>query len=145
VKTYALGALLVVLAGCFVPSTNEKDDLKVQARVFNDFVRWRRYADAAMLLAPGERPRFLAQARAIADDFEVDDYEVLGTAPTPQGQVEVRVAFDWESKQTGLLRRTEVGELWGRVGKEWVLAALRHRGGQAVPLFGGQASEASEK
>ena len=142
-KPIALAALLA--SACFVPPVSDKENLKDQARTFNDYLRWRRYGDAAMLLPPGDRPRFLARARDVADDFEVADYEVVSTAPAAQGMVEVRVGFDWESKRTGLLRHTEVAELWGRVGKEWVLAAVRQLRGEPVPLLGGDGAEGSEK
>jgi hypothetical protein len=127
---------LLVFAGCFVPPPNEKESLRDQVRSYHDALRWRRFAEAATFLPPDRRGRFLERVDGIKDDIEVSDYEVQSTAPSAAtGTIEVRIAIEWQSKRTGLLRKTELRESWRRVKDGWLLAESRHASGDHLPVL----------
>ena len=126
---------LVALAGCFVPSPNEKEALRDQVREWHDDVRWMRYPAASMRLPPARRQRFLEQTRALENEIGMADYEIISVLPAGDGRAQVRASFDWEAKQTALLRHTELFELWQRVGNDWVLVDVRLEKGEPLPFL----------
>jgi len=130
-----------LLAGCFVHPPTEREQLRDQMRAYHDNMRWRRYGEAASYLPQPRRKRFLEQVDDLKDDVEISDYELLSVANQGQDRVQVRVAFDWQSKRTGLLRRTEVDEVWVRVGEAWMLSEMHHRKGEPVPFLDGSSGE----
>jgi hypothetical protein len=138
-RTFALAAL--ALSSCFLPSSTERENLQDEVRSWHEDLRWQRYAAVAQRLAPEERQRFAARVQGLKDDFEVSDYEILAVQPAGEGAVEVRVAFEWQSKRTGLLRRGELSELWRRTGSNWLLAATRHAAGEQLPFVEGENPE----
>src|SRR5262249_9785105 len=126
---------LLVLAGCFVPSPNEKDALKDQVREWHDDVRWQRFPAASMRLPPSRRQHFLEQTRALGNDIGMADYEIVSVMPAGDGKAQVRATFDWEAKQTALLRHTQLAELWQRVGNDWVLVDVNVEKGEPLPFL----------
>jgi hypothetical protein len=127
--------LALALAGCFVPSPSEKEALRDQVREWHDDVRWQRFPAAALRLPPARRQRFLEQTRTALNDIGMADYEILSVQPAGDGRAEVRASFDWEAKQSALLRHTEVAELWQRVGSDWVLMGVKLEKGEALPFL----------
>jgi hypothetical protein len=125
----------LALAGCFVPSPNEKEALKDQVREWHDDMRWQRFNAASMRMPPARRQRFLDQTRALSDEIGMADYEILSVQPAGDGKAQVRASFDWEARQTALLRHTELAELWQRVGSDWVLTDVKVEKGEPLPFF----------
>jgi hypothetical protein len=126
---------LLFLTSCFVPSPNEKEALRDQVREWHDDVRWQRFPAASMRLPPARRQRFLDQTRAMENDVGMADYEILSVQPAGDGRAQVRANIDWEAKQTALLHRTELTELWQRVGADWVLVDVKVEKGEPLPFL----------
>jgi len=131
----------VLCVGCVAPSATERDQLRDQVRGYHDDMRWRRYGEAAQYLPQPRRKRFLEQVDDLKDDLEIADYELVSVTTKAEGRVQVRVAFDWESKRTGLLRRTEVVEVWVRAAGSWMLAESHHAKGEKLPFLDGDSGE----
>ena len=127
--------LALALAGCFVPSPNEREALRDQVREWHDDMRWSRFNAASMRMPPARRQRFLDQTRALENDVGMADCEILSVQPAGDGKAQVRAAFDWEAKQQELVRHTELSETWTRVGSDWVLTDVRVEKGEPLPFF----------
>ena len=126
---------LLLLAGCFLPSPNEKEALRDQVREWHDDMRWQRFPAASLRLPPARRQHFLDQTRAMENDVGMADYEITSVLPAGDGKAQVRASFDWEAKQTALLRHTVLAELWQRVGSDWVLVDVKVEKGEPLPFL----------
>jgi hypothetical protein len=131
----AVIALAALAGGCALPSASERDALQDTVRMYNEDLRWSRFSDAVLCIVPARRQRFLDQARVLQEDIEFANYELLGVEPRGEGRVQVRVQFEWTSRRTGLLRKTEIIELWARQGGAWLLADSRVERGEKLPLL----------
>ena len=124
---------LALLAGCFQPGTREV--LQDEVRNYHDALRWRRFGEAALHLPPARRPGFLDRAAKVAEDVQIADYEIRQVAQLSETRVEIHAALEWESRRTGLVRKTELAELWERKGSDWILVETRQLGGEKLPFF----------
>jgi hypothetical protein len=128
-------ALTASVGGCFLPSPNDKEAAEDTVRVYHEDIRWSRFSDAMMRIVPALRQRFMDQASALKDDIEFANYELLSVRPAGQGRIDVRTTFEWTSRKTGLLQKTEVLEHWQRIDRVWQLAETRIAGGEKLPFF----------
>lgn len=142
-RAFGLGVLFAAcLAGCMGATPNQRDMLTDDVRGFHDGLRWRRFGDTAGRMLPEARTRFLERIRKLQDDFQVDDYEVIRTEPMADGRVVVTVVMEWESRQAGVLRKSELSETWQRMGKRWYMVEPKLVGDVSFPLLGLSAADA---
>lgn len=123
--------LLVLLAGCASAKTG--DTLADSVRVYNDGVRWERFAVAAKHVPPKERSMFVEQADERAHDLKITDYEVVKVDGNGDREATVQVKLSWYRESEGTLRETQAVQTWERHGKTWWMVDEARLKGHEMP------------
>ena len=127
-----LGAVLV-LAGCAGTGQSAGERLLNDVRAFHEDLRWRRFDDAAELVPPASRERFMDDREALDDDLRIDDYEIERTKMVKEGVAEVQVRYTWHLDTRGTVHETVVEQRWERIGRGWLLFAEDRKRGEPMP------------
>jgi hypothetical protein len=133
-KTHAL-VLSVAILGAACNAGQQKDSLRDIVEYFHANLCWQRYGEVASNLPARNRQKFLDNARKLQDEVAVADYEVVQVAAHEGSKILVRAVFDWESKGTGTVHKTELAELWQKVGSQWLMVDSKVLNGQQIPLL----------
>lgn len=121
----------VLLAGC--ASAKSGDTLADSIRVYNDGVRWERFAVAAKHVPPTLRATFVEEADERAEDVKITDYEVVKVDPKGQGEATVQVKMSWYRESEGILRDTQALQTWEKHGKTWWMVDEERLKGHEMP------------
>jgi hypothetical protein len=105
-----------------------------QVRGYNDGIRWRAYAEAAICLPTAEREGFLDRWERVDDDLRVDDYQLKRIRFRDQRRVaRVDVEYTWHLDSRGIVHRTVTRQLWRRTGTIWLISEESRLRGPAMP------------
>ena len=121
----------VLLIGC--ASAKSGDTLVDSVRMYNDGVRWERFAVAANHVPPKERSMFVADADDRAKDLKITDYEVLRVDAVSKGEAKVHIKMSWYDDREGTLRETQTLQTWERHGKTWWMVDETRLKGHEMP------------
>jgi hypothetical protein len=121
----------VLLAGC--ASAKSGDTLADSVRVYNDGVRWGRFAVAAKHVPPQERSTFVEDADERANDLKITDYEVVNVEAKGAREAVVQVKVSWYRESEGTLRETQALQTWERHGKTWWMVDEARLKGHEMP------------
>jgi hypothetical protein len=121
----------VLLAGC--ASAKSGDTLVDSIRVYNDGVRWERFAVAAKHVPPPQRATFVDDADERANDVKITDYEILKVDPKGQGEATVQIKLSWYRESEGTLRETQALQTWEKHGKTWWVVDEARLKGHEMP------------
>ena len=125
---------LTIATGC---SAVQKDTetLTESIRVYNEGVRWQRYAVAATAIPPKDRAKFVDEMDERANDLKITDMEIVKVDGAGAKAAKVQVKISWYSDREGTLRETHALQSWERHGKEWwMVDAVRVRGAEMPGL-----------
>ncbi len=139
--------VLVVMAaaGCGSAIRKDTDTLTESIRVFNEGVRWQRYAVAATAIPPAQREKFVDEMDQRSEDLKITDYEVVKVAPAGAKAAKVQIKVSWYSDREGTLHETHALQSWEQHGKEWwMVDAVRVRGHEMPGLTDRTTPEDSE-
>jgi hypothetical protein len=140
------GAVLLALAGlaCLTPAERRKDALMREARMFNDDLRWGRFAQLSSLMPPREAQLFMARVGVVGEDLVIADFEVTAITfarDTDKATVEVKVS--WYTKARAILRDTTLTQKWENRAGQWLCVKQSRLRGVPFPLLPDPADESA--
>jgi hypothetical protein len=109
-------------------------DITDELRGYHEGLRWRRYDDSALRIAPREREAFLDEREELDEDLRIDDWELLRLRfRDDRERARVDVRFTWHLDSRGIVHKSVVRQEWERRGDLWILAAEVQLRGEAMP------------
>jgi hypothetical protein len=132
------------MLGCGAAALRDEPDLSESIRMFNDGVRWERFASAAVQLPPRERSQFVDDMDQRSADVKITDYEVVRVDPRGEREARVQIKLSWYKASEGTIHETHAVQTWERHGKAWWLVdEIRLRGAPMPGLAESQDAPAS--
>jgi hypothetical protein len=128
------------LAGCIAGmGYTTRDRVTAAAREYNEGVRWGRLEQAAAHLERARRAGFVDRHKALEDELEIADYELvsleLDKSDKKLPRATARVEYTWSLKRRGLVEKTSTDQRWEERDGEWLLAAEVRVKGAPLSLF----------
>lgn len=125
---------LLVTSACSA-AQKDTETLSESIRVYNEGVRWQRYAVAATAIPPRQRAAFVDEMDERGNELKITDYEVVKVDAAGAKAAKVQVKLSWYTDREGTLRETHALQSWERHGKEWwMVDAVRLRGAEMPGL-----------
>ncbi len=126
--------LVLAMVGCSA-AQKDTETLSESIRVYNEGVRWQRYAVAATALPPQERAKFVDEMDERANDLKITDMEIVKVDGEGAKTAKVQVKISWYLDREGTLHETHALQSWERHGKQWwMVDAVRVRGAEMPGL-----------
>lgn len=122
----------LVVAGCGT-TQRHTETLADTVRVYNDGVRWERFASAAVAIPPAERADFVDEMDERSKDLRISDYEVVKVDQKTEKLARVQVKMEWYLDSVGTLRKTHAVQTWERKGKTWWMIKEERLRGDEMP------------
>ncbi len=120
--------------GCSA-AQKDTETLTESIRVYNEGVRWQRYAVAATAIPPKLRAKFVDEMDERATELKITDYEIVKVDGAGSKAAKVQVKLSWYTDREGTLHETHALQSWERHGKEWwMVDAVRVRGAEMPGL-----------
>jgi hypothetical protein len=131
-------ALLV--SGCIAGAGySTRDRVTLVAREYTDGVRWGKLEQASAHLPADKRHRFFDRLKAVEDELEIADYELISLDvdkhDKKMNRATARVDYTWALKSRGLIEKTSTEQLWEERDGDWVLAAETRVRGAPLSIF----------
>jgi hypothetical protein len=127
--------IAILMLGCGAAGLHNEPDLSETVRMFNDGVRWERFAAAATAVPPRDRSQFVEDMDQRAGDLKITDYEVVRLDPHGEREARVQVKLSWYKASEGTVHETHAVQTWERHGKTWwMVDEIRLRGAQMPGL-----------
>ena len=124
------------LGGC-APRVPPREDLMTRVRQYTEGLRWRRYEDAAMLLAAVNRESFLEERDDLDEDLRIDATDIIRVRVGGKGdKAEVRIRYGWYLNSEGLVKKTTALQEWEKRSDRWVLVTEVLHKGEPMPGLG---------
>lgn len=125
---------LLVTSACSA-AQKDTETLSESIRLYNEGVRWQRYAVAATAIPPRQRAAFVDEMDERGNELKITDYEVVKVDAAGAKAAKVQVKLSWYTDREGTLRETHALQSWERHGKEWwMVDAVRLRGAEMPGL-----------
>lgn len=126
--------ITILMCGCGAAMPHDEPDLSESVRMFNDGVRWERFAAAAAAIPPRERSQFVDDMDQRSSDLKITDYEVVRVDPRGNA-AKVQVKLSWYKASEGTVHETHAVQTWERHGKSWwMVDEIRLRGAEMPGL-----------
>jgi hypothetical protein len=126
--------IAILLLGCGA-SLHDEADLSDSIRMFNDGVRWERFAAAATAVPPRERSQFVEEMDQRAADLKITEYEIVRLDARGEREARVQIKLSWYKGSEGTVHETHAVQTWERHGKVWwMVDEIRLRGAQMPGL-----------
>jgi len=136
VRVALIAAGTAALGGCLELNYSTKDKLVNMARQYGDDVRWNRVESAALTVGAERRKLFIEQHRALEDDLEFADFELLDLEVAPdKKKATSRADYVWTRKREGLVQKTTTEQKWESVDGNWVMVKETRLRGAPLVLF----------
>ena len=127
--------ITILLLGCGAAMPHDEPDLSESVRLFNDGVRWQRFAVAAVAIPPRERSQFVDDMDERANELKITDYEVVRVDPHGANEAKVHLKVSWYKASEGTVHETHALQTWERHGKSWwMVDEIRLRGAEMPGL-----------
>ena len=122
-----IAVALALLAPACASGLSDRDELIEAVSHFNDDLRWGRWENATVWMAPTARRQFLRELpeRTHGGQLQTADVEVIGMQPVQGGRAVVRVERSWYLLTDAELHHGVFEQQWQQVGGEWRLTAER--------------------
>jgi len=127
--------MALVFATACSAARKDTETLTESIRVYNEGIRWQRYAVAATAIPPKQRAKFVDEMDERANDLKITDFEVVKVDGAGTKAAKVQVKVSWYLDSEGLLKETHAIQSWERHGKDWwMVDAVRLRGAEMPGL-----------
>jgi hypothetical protein len=127
-------AISVVVGGCAAAAQQrDSDTLDQSIHIYNENVRWERFAKAAVLLPPRQRADAIEQWDERAHDLKISDWELIKLAPHGAGEVRAHVKLSWYKPSEEIVRTTDAVQTWHKLGHNWLLIDETRLRGDEMP------------
>ena len=135
-RTLALTAmLLAAAASCLTATQRREEDLRLEARLWNDDFRWGRWEIVGQSMTPEENELFQERRRLVDEDLVIADYEVTSIRFLPRSQAAtVDVNLEWYRKTEPSVRRASLQQRWEHRAGRWMMIKQRRTRGNRFPL-----------
>ncbi len=137
-RSLAVGLLVLAAAGVSGcgGSLDMRGDFLQSVRRYHEDLRWARYNDATLTLAPQLRKQFLLRARDAENEFSVSDWEIFSADIEPKKKKEaiVQVRITWMRKDETVVKTTTLEQKWLRRLDTWMVVAEKRVKGPEFPL-----------
>jgi len=138
-RMVCLALAILALPGCVAGAGySTRDRVTNAAREYNDGVRWGRWEQAAQHVATDSRTHFLDRHKALEDDLEIADYELVAIdidKSQKKYKATARVDYTWTLKRVGLVQKTSTMQRWEERSEGWVMASEERLKGAPLTLF----------
>jgi hypothetical protein len=124
--------LAILMLGCG-GALHDQPDLSETVRMFNDGVRWERFANAAAALPPRERSQFVDDMDQRSGEVKITDYEVVRIDPRGDHEARVQIKLSWYKASEGTIHETHAVQTWERHGKAWWMVDEARLRGAPMP------------
>lgn len=120
---YRLAALAAfALSGCFLANSSPAKKIGDTVHDLNDQARWGRLSDAAQMVDPSYRVKFLKDHQRWGDDIQLADSEVMQVQIAADSEhANALVNYSWYALDTMTLRQTTVRQRWSAVAGGYAL------------------------
>jgi hypothetical protein len=137
---FAVWAFALLVPGCIAGAGySTKDRVTSAAREYNDGVRWGKYEEAAAHIAKDRRDKFIERHKALEDELEIADYELVSIeidkSDRKHEKVTARVDYTWTLKRVGLVEKTTTRQIWEEHDGDWLVAREERIKGSPLTLF----------
>ncbi|HEU4734495.1 MAG TPA: hypothetical protein VFT22_41680 [Kofleriaceae bacterium] len=129
----AVLAGLALATGCAAAQLHRENDLAESIRLFNDGVRWERFAAAATAIPPAQRAQFVDDMDQLAGDLKITDYDIVKVDPRGEREAQVQVKLSWYKASEGTLHETHALQTWERHGQTWWMVDETRLRGAEMP------------
>lgn len=123
---------VIVFAACG-GAQQRTDDLLEAVHMYNDGVRWDRYAMASTLVPAKEREQFLDDREDLEKDLHISDYELVRVGSAKGSTATIEVKYTWFKESEGVVRETRAMQTWQRHGKAWMIVDEKRLKGPEMP------------
>lgn len=115
-------ALALGLSGCFLANSSPAKKIGDTVHDLNDQARWGRLSDAASMVDPSYRVKFLKDHQRWGDDIQLADSEVMQVQIASDSEhANALVNYSWYALDTMTLRQTTVRQRWSAVAGGYAL------------------------
>jgi hypothetical protein len=127
-------AVSLVLAAIACAHPPRRGEALVEAvRTYHEGIRWQRFPVAATRVPSAQRDDFVEERDKLAEDLQINDYEVVRVTQRDDKRAEVQVKYTWYLDSEGTVRKTHAVEGWERHGKIGLLVDERRLRGDVMP------------
>src|SRR5262249_20176588 len=126
----------ILLFGCGAPQVRPENDLSESIRIFNDGVRWERFAAAASSIPPKQRSQFVDEMDQRAGDLKITDYEIVNVDSRGERAARVQIKLSWYKASEGTVHETHAIQTWERHGQIWMMVDESRLRGAEMPGLG---------
>jgi hypothetical protein len=125
--------LAALLAGCGGGSSSSAELVK-EVRGYQNGLRWRDFAAAALRVRPSRRSAFLDAHEQLDRDLRVVDWEMTRLEYEDDRQkAVVHVEYTWLLDSRGIVHTTVSRQFWARHGDHWLLEREERLRGEPMP------------
>jgi hypothetical protein len=119
----ALPVLAVLsLSACFMANMSPAKKIGDTVHDLNDQARWGRITDAARLVEPSYRQKFIDNHQRWGDDIQLADSEILNVQIASDAEhASALVTYSWYAMDTMTLRTTTVRQRWSAISGGYAL------------------------
>jgi len=105
-------------------------------RRYHEDLRWARYNDATLTLAPDLKKEFLSRAHDAEDKLTISEWELFSADVEPKGKKKavVQVRISWMRTDETILRSTTLEQKWERRRDVWYVMSEKRLRGPEFPL-----------
>jgi hypothetical protein len=115
---------LATLGGCFLANSGAGKKVSEAVYVLNDQARWGRIEDAARLVQPDYRAKFLEQHRNWGSEIQLADTEVLNIKVANDAEnASAFVIYSWYAMADMTVHETTLRQLWKAESRTYVLTS----------------------
>ena len=135
-----LSLVAVLYTGC-LPGMgySTKDKITMAAQEYNDGVLWGKLEQASIHIQKEQRKRFWERHKAVEDDLEIADCEMVGLdidkSDKKHDRATARMVYTWSLKTVGLLEKTQTEQKWEETNGDWVVVSETRTKGAPLNLF----------
>jgi hypothetical protein len=135
-----LSLVALLFSGCMMGmGYSTKDKITAAAQEYNDGVLWGKLEQASLHIKKEQRNRFWEKHKALEDDLELADYEMVGLdidkSDKKHDRATARMVYTWSLKTEGLLRKTNTEQKWEETNGDWIMMSETRTKGAPLTIF----------
>ena len=136
-----LSLVALLFSGCMMMGMgySTKEKVTAAAQEYNDGVIWGKLEQASLHIKKEQRNRFWEKHKALEDDLEFADCEMVGLdidkSDKKHDRATARMVYTWTLKTVGLLQKTNTEQKWEETNGDWIMVSETRTKGAPLTLF----------
>jgi hypothetical protein len=129
-----LAIIVLASAGCGASAAaRDGETLDDTIHVFNENIRWERFAKAAIWLPAKQRAQAIDDWDERAKDVKITDWELVQVDPHGSNEARAQVKLEWYRESEQVVRETRAVQVWEKHGHDWILVDESRMRGDEMP------------